>query len=106
MPRAPARARFRGIDYFPIDPQWRVVADWYPVPAPRAMVLLTSIGTPQPLALVGSAEFVLRGRRYKLQILRDFPRALSARRRSSSRRRSPPRPGDCPPEPAGTPRAG
>lgn len=70
-PQAPARERFPGIDYFPIDPQWRVVADWHPVPAPQAMVLLTSIGTPQPLALVGSAEFVLQGRRYRLQVLRD-----------------------------------
>ena len=70
-PHAAARGSFRGIDYFPIDPRWRVVADWHPAPLPRAIVLLTSIGTPQPLALAGSAEFTLDGRRYRLQALRD-----------------------------------
>ncbi|MFC3656948.1 DUF1684 domain-containing protein [Xanthomonas hyacinthi] len=70
-PHAAARDSFRGIDYFPIDPRWRVVADWQPLPAPRAIMLLTSIGTPQPLTLEGSAEFTLDGRRYRLQALRD-----------------------------------
>ncbi|UYB53811.1 DUF1684 domain-containing protein [Xanthomonas sp. AM6] len=70
-PHAAARSGFRGIDYFPVDPRWRVVADWHPAPAPRAIVLLTSIGTPQPLALAGSAEFTLDGRRYRLQAMRE-----------------------------------
>ncbi|MFC6841530.1 DUF1684 domain-containing protein [Xanthomonas theicola] len=70
-PHAAARDSFRGIDYFPIDPRWRVVADWRPAPAPRAIVLLTSVGTPQPLALAGSAEFAFGGRRYRLQALRE-----------------------------------
>lgn len=70
-PYAAARSSFRGIDYFPIDPRWRVVADWHPAPAPRAIVLLTTIGTPQSLALAGSAEFTRGDRRYRLQALRD-----------------------------------
>ncbi|UKE52655.1 DUF1684 domain-containing protein [Xanthomonas translucens] len=70
-PHAAARSSFHRIDYFPIDPRWRVVADWHPSPLPRALVLLTSIGTPQPLTLAGSAEFTLGGRRYRLQALRD-----------------------------------
>ncbi|MDR6673683.1 DUF1684 domain-containing protein [Xanthomonas sp. 1678] len=70
-PHAAARNGFRGIDYFPTDPRWRVVADWHPAATPRAIVLLTSIGTPQPLALAGVAEFTLGGRRYRLQALRE-----------------------------------
>jgi len=38
---------------------------------PRAIVLLTSIGTPKPLALAGGAEFTFDGHRYRLQALRD-----------------------------------
>ncbi|WP_155393741.1 DUF1684 domain-containing protein [Xanthomonas albilineans] len=70
-PHAAARYAFPGIDYFPIDVHWRVVAEWHPQPTPRAVVLLTSIGTPEPLVLAGSAEFVLQGHRYRLQALRD-----------------------------------
>jgi len=70
-PHARARGDFRGIDYFPIDPRWRVVAQWHPTPTPRKVVLLTSIGTPQPLALAGTAEFTLDGRRYRLQAMYD-----------------------------------
>ncbi len=68
--RDPAAARlreFKGIDHFPVDPAWRVVARWQPFAEPRQVTLLTSIGTPQPATVPGEAVFEVEGRSYRLQ---------------------------------------
>lgn len=70
-PSAQAREAFRGIDYFPIDRDWRVVADWHPASTPQRMTLLTSIGTPQSLPVAGEARFEIDGRSYRLHALRE-----------------------------------
>lgn len=73
-PAAPARRDFRGIEYFPLDPSWRIVADWHPFVPPRSLTLLTSIATPQPSQVPGEAVFERDGRRFRLLPVRDAGR--------------------------------
>lgn len=68
---SPLRRNFRGIDHFPVDMQWRVIARWQPFPEPRQAVLLTSIGTPLTARVPGEAVFEIKGRSYRLQPVLD-----------------------------------
>jgi uncharacterized protein len=65
--RAPALARFAGIEHFPVDADWRIEAHWQPYPQPRPITLLTSIGTPLQARIPGEAVFRRDGREYRLQ---------------------------------------
>jgi len=44
-PEAPTRAHFAGIDYFPIDPSWRIEADWEPFAPGHKLEIGSVIGT-------------------------------------------------------------
>ncbi len=66
-PDAPMRSRFRGVEHFPVDLRWRVVADWQPFATPREVTLLTSIGTPLQAMVPGEAVFTVEGRTFRLQ---------------------------------------
>ncbi len=70
-PEAPARREFRGIEYFPVDPDWRIVAEWHPFEPPRPLTLLTSIATPRPARVPGEAVFERDGRRFRLLPVQD-----------------------------------
>ncbi|MBY6205297.1 DUF1684 domain-containing protein [Halomonas denitrificans] len=68
-PESPTRVGFRGLDYFPIDPAYRVVGEWLPHEAGRtvqvANVLGQLIDEPNP----GRVEFELDGTRYSLEAI-------------------------------------
>lgn len=66
-PDAPARHRFSGIEHFPVDPAWRLHAQWHAYERPRPITLLTSIGTPLAATMPGEAVFQRDGRAYRLQ---------------------------------------
>ncbi len=63
---SPARLAFNGIERFPFDPSWRVVADWEPFDVPRQIELVSVIGTIDPAQVPGRATFERDGRRYTL----------------------------------------
>ncbi len=68
-PDSPTRVGFRGLDYFPIDPAYRVVGEWVPHEAGRtvqvANVLGQLIDEPNP----GRVEFELDGVRHSLEAI-------------------------------------
>lgn len=68
-PNAPTRVGFRGLDYFPIDPAFRVVGTWVPHEPGRtvqvANVLGQLIDEPNP----GRVEFELEGTQYSLEAI-------------------------------------
>lgn len=66
-PGSTYRRDFRGLEHFPVAPQWRVVAHWLPFKTPQDVVLLTSIGTPLPAQVPGEARFEIDGRSYRLR---------------------------------------
>ena len=66
-PDSPALKAFKGIDHFPIDPSWRIEADWQPYDPPHAIELVTIINTLQPSEVPGKAVFTRDGKTYALE---------------------------------------
>jgi len=60
-PDSPARRGFRGLDYFPIDPRYRVLATFVPFAEPREVTIQTVLGTTTTMRAPGTAEFSLAG---------------------------------------------
>lgn len=66
-PQSPALMAFSGIERFPVDAKWRVVADWEPFEPAREVELVTTLGTLAPAQVPGVARFTVDGRRFALQ---------------------------------------
>lgn len=67
--KAPTRAGFAGIDYFPADPGWRVRARFEPHPKGRTMPIATVINTVEPMDNPGVLVFTHGGKTYRLEAL-------------------------------------
>jgi len=69
--QAAARIHFKGIEHYPVDPKWRVVARFEPYRPPKIIPIATEAGTvarePSPGALV----FEHRGKTYRLDSLTE-----------------------------------
>jgi uncharacterized protein len=59
--KSPARAAFKGLRYFPIDPRYRVVARFVPHTAPVTLDVPTVLGTVESMPSPGYASFHLPG---------------------------------------------
>ena len=71
-PQSPALKSFRGIDTFPIDPSWRIEADWQAFEPVRDIELMTIINTLEKAPVPGKATFERDGQRFELQpVLED-----------------------------------
>ena len=71
-PDSAARKAFTGIDTFPIDPRWRIEADWQAYETPKEIELITIINTIQKSPVPGKATFVVDGESFELQpVLED-----------------------------------
>ncbi len=63
---APRRSHFLGLDYFPLDPSWRVEARWVPFDPPRDVAIKNMIGNVSTEKVPGKAVFERDGRTYEL----------------------------------------
>lgn len=63
---AAARRKFAGIACFPVDPAWRIVADWLPLDEPVHTHVDTVIGMPSAVIISHKARFARDGRAYEL----------------------------------------
>jgi uncharacterized protein (DUF1684 family) len=63
---APLRTHFPGFDYFPIDPSWRIEADWVPFAKPHALKVTYVTGTESDTPIAGKAVFQRNGHTYEL----------------------------------------
>lgn len=70
---APTRTRFRGIERFPVDPAWRIVADWRPREPPYRLATTTVIGTTETYPAPGTAVFECEGVRCELYPVLEAP---------------------------------
>jgi uncharacterized protein len=70
---AQTRAGFAGIDRFPVDPAWRIVADWLPLYPPFQLATGTVIGTIENYPAPGKAVFERDGRRFELYPVLEMP---------------------------------
>ncbi len=66
-PEAPTRIRFRGLNYFPIDPAFRVRATLKPYPAPKDVSISTAVGIDQHMLCPGVLRFTIKGKKLELQ---------------------------------------
>lgn len=63
---APTLAHFAGLDYFPIDPAWRIEAGWVPFDPVRQVNITNMIGITEPAPVPGKAVFTYAGRTVEL----------------------------------------
>ena len=72
-PEAPARKAFRGVARFPVDPAWRVEAEFVPYATPQTRAIPTVLGTSEPMSAPGLLRFRLKGRAFTLEPLIEDP---------------------------------
>jgi hypothetical protein len=72
-PEAPTRAHFAGIDYFPIDPSWRIEADWVPFAPGHKLEIGSVIGTIEAVDVPGKAVFQRGGQTFELMPYQEEP---------------------------------
>ncbi len=70
---AEARRDFSGIDYFPIDPSWRIEADWVPFVPAQDLQMGSVIGTIDTVKVPGKAVFRRDGHTFELLPYQEEP---------------------------------
>ena len=60
------RRGFHGLDYFPIDPRWRVEARFEPYAPPKKVAVPNILGSVDPEDCPGALVFTLDGKTYRL----------------------------------------
>jgi len=73
---APTRTHFTGLDYFPLDPAWRIEARWEPFDQPRLVPITNKLGQTAPTPAQGKAVFTHAGRTIELLSIDDGDGAL------------------------------
>lgn len=63
---APLRTNFPGIPYFPIDPSWKIEAQWQAYTTPHTLRIANVVGTESDEPVPGQAVFERGGQRYTL----------------------------------------
>lgn len=72
-PQAANRAHFAGIDYFPIDPAWRIEAEWVPFQPAHKLEMGSVIGTIETVDVPGKAVFQRDGHTFELLPYQEEP---------------------------------
>lgn len=73
---AQTREHFLGLDYFPADPSWRIVADWVPFDPPHELEIGSVLGTINKEKVPGKAVFHRDGHTYELMPIQEEPDTL------------------------------
>ena len=63
---AATRTGFLGLDNFPIDPAWRIEADWVAFDPPRSLEIPNVLGTIDAMPVPGKAVFTRDGKTWEL----------------------------------------
>jgi uncharacterized protein (DUF1684 family) len=72
-PGAESAQNFTGLDYYPIDPAWRIEASFVPYTEPRTIRIPSIIGTSSESLVPGEVRFELHGRQHTLLPLSGGP---------------------------------
>ncbi|HJR11772.1 MAG TPA: DUF1684 domain-containing protein [Rhodanobacteraceae bacterium] len=70
---AETRVHFAGIERFPVDQAWRIVADWQVLDPPFQLATGTVIGTIENYPAPGKAVFEREGQRFELYPVIEVP---------------------------------
>jgi hypothetical protein len=72
-PGAPSRKAFHGVARYPVDPAWRVEADFVPYATPQTRAISTVLGTTEPMTAPGLLRFKVGGREVTLEPMVEDP---------------------------------
>jgi len=64
-----ALATFKGLDYFPVDPSWRIEARFEAFQPPKTIPVPTILGTVRPQTSAGAIVFQREGELYRLDVV-------------------------------------
>ncbi|HXI91809.1 MAG TPA: DUF1684 domain-containing protein [Blastocatellia bacterium] len=64
--RNPARSRFAGLDYFPVDLKWRLDARFEPYDPPKIIPIVNVLGMVDSMTSTGALVFEVNGKSYRL----------------------------------------
>lgn len=67
------RRKFAGIERFPVDPSWRIEAEWVPFDPPRQIPITNVLGQTNPMTAPGKAVFTRDGRKLELIPILEEP---------------------------------
>ena len=70
---AATRQHFLGLDYYPIDPSWHIVADWVPFDPPHKLEIGSVLGTIDKVDVPGKAVFKRDGHTFELLPYQEEP---------------------------------
>ncbi|HWA86675.1 MAG TPA: DUF1684 domain-containing protein [Opitutus sp.] len=70
---AERRTKFAGLDYFPIDPSWRIEADWVAFERPKEVPIANVLGQVEPALVPGKAVFRRDGKTFELLPIIEGP---------------------------------
>jgi len=73
---AETRTHFVGLDYYPMDSSWRIVADWVPFDPPHELEIGSVLGTINKEKVPGKAVFHRDGHTYELMPIQEEPDSL------------------------------
>jgi uncharacterized protein (DUF1684 family) len=72
---APARRDFKGLSYFPIRKEYRIVAEFTPYDPPRSIPIPNILGTVEEMPCPGFVRFTLDGKSLRLEPVIEEPGA-------------------------------
>lgn len=70
---SPWRRNFRGLQYFPIDPDWAVEARFEPYEPQRLIPIVNVLGLEEDKVSPGALVFTRKGRQFKLDTVLESP---------------------------------
>ncbi|HJU39504.1 MAG TPA: DUF1684 domain-containing protein [Tahibacter sp.] len=70
---ADTRKHFLGIDYYDIDPKWRIEAKWEAFDPPKTLEVPTVLGTVEKYPVPGKATFEIAGKKYEITPVIEVP---------------------------------
>jgi uncharacterized protein (DUF1684 family) len=65
--KAPALLEFKGMDYFPPDPRWRIEAEWEAYDLPREVKIPNVLGQVETMKATGRAHLAVSGQTLTLE---------------------------------------
>ena len=71
--KSPVRTHFKGIDYYPADPKWRVEGTFVPYDAPKKVEIPTVLGTTDTMEAPGLVKLTIDGTEVSLEPVVEDP---------------------------------
>jgi len=71
--QSPVLKNFKGLDYFPADPKWRVTASFAPYATPKKVTIPTVLGTTESMEAPGLVTFTIDGKTLTLEPVVEDP---------------------------------